>query len=299
MAANQVRRWPKAAAITLAKDDFEFVREPGGDRWAFEDGILDANSWIIRRRTWPKATQDSSGDLFWDGGSVASLRMSYVDNKPIASIWRHGRITRIPGDWYYHGISSDGKYLTATSESLSDGEDLFILRRGSDGRITPIRRYRKAVDDHLVPSRVDWNGKASAFLLNLMDPGNTHPFLGRSKMVSLKGRSIWGHAEWVSHRSSQILVWIMDWEGDQSFTAQSRFPVKRTLVTQLDIYDSSTGRRRTLAVGREVRAVAKFDEMEKHESGTVIEDGELHAESNRLAIVEEVGSRGRLVVKKI
>ena len=289
--ADQLKEWPSGRTARLPKPPENFVgsavhqclQEPGKDNWLINDRIFDARTFKFGA-TVPR---EAGNNVFWANGSVGYL-LTLEDDKQNETSWivHKGKKRELDGGWSYQAISQDGRFLAALRELLSINNDLYILLLDLEtGLVKPIRKYPKAVDDHLRPSGPDWNPHVRAFLVFLNTPGMGYSVIaGKSLEPIRKGHDIM--SDWLSPTSS-LFTSYWRWNSGQSVTyPDTRFPVLSRLHTAVVLEDARTRKRRTLIEATQTFIDRSRDtETQIRKGSTEIKDYALDFKRSRLAYV--------------
>lgn len=315
-AKGQVYAWPGMSSVRFkpyephdradsypSTTSSRWIREPGRDRWANELGMVDGNTIRFRAHdsAFAKIVKDGA-ILFWRDGKVGCLMTDFEAEPQATTIYVGSSGTKLTTKWAeYYGVSPDGRFITATPKPLLADNDMDIVEWKGPGTQPTLRyRYRKACDDHAIPGAPLWNDRARKFLVNLSTPAYPYPYLAGRRLTSLRGNAIWGEASWLPDASSRYLLWLMEWRGDSSYDKNSKFPVRRALVTRLELRDAVTGKKKLLAESIQWRETRNYDAKEVELPGPgSIEGGELDFTGKRLAIVLRRQDRLRLVVRSV
>lgn len=300
--ADKLKEWPSGRTAQLPKPPTSFagvvhecLQEPGKDNWLINDRIFDARTFKFGATV----TREAENNAFWADGSVGYLLTS-VDQNLNETSWivYKGKKRRLDGGWCYRAISEDGQFLSATREPLFVDNDLYILRLDlRTGLVKPVRKYPKAVDDHLGPSAPDWNPTVGAFLIVLWTPGPGYTVIARKSLKRIRSDRLEVISSWVSPKSPLFLSYNR-WDSGQTGTDKNtRYPARYWWHTSLTLQDARTGRRTTLASAKQSFVWTGRDMETKILAGsTQIKDYALDFARRRLAYVvtrEEATTTGK------
>lgn len=300
--ADKLKEWPSGRTAQLPKPPTSFagvvhecLQEPGKDNWLINDRIFDARTFKFGATV----TREAENNAFWADGSVGYLLTS-VDQKLNETSWivYKGKKRRLDGGWCYQAISEDGQFLSATREPLFVDNDLYILRLDlRTGLVKPVRKYPKAVDDHLGPHAPQWNPTIGAFLIGLETPGSTYTVVARKSLERIRADLSEVISSWVSPKSPLFLSYNRWDSGKHVGGKETRYPAKFWWHTSLTLQDARTGRRTTLASAKQSFAWTGRDLETKILAGsTQIKDYALDFARRRLAYVvtrEEATTTGK------